>query len=519
MGDIPSSISSSANANAASSLPNLSNATGEMSGGRTLDKLESLTDDLRYDQAIAAVTTLIHKLDLSPRERSGLDTEINHLHSVLHKLEHQVIHIAVFGMVGRGKSSLLNALVGQAIFQTGPLHGVTRQAESILWKPDEVENLKAEVPDASDQSPGQLPGQSPGQTILRASLTGMNNSRVELIDTPGIDEVGGEQRQAIAQKIARQADLILFVIAGDLTQLEHTALSELHQAGKPILLVFNKTDQYSPSDREQIMTTIREDRLAGLVPAENMLTAAAAPLVTQAVRQTDGTLKTSRSRGVADVSHLKLKILEILQREGKALVALNTLLYADEINEQVVAQKLKLRDRAADDTIWKTVMTKAVAVALNPITVIDLLSGAVIDVALIIALARVYGLEMTQHGAAQLLQKIAVAMGGLTASELVISFGLSGLKSLLAAASIPTGGLAATPYVSVALTQAAVSGVSTYAIAQVTKTYLANGATWGDDSPKAVVADILSDLDEASIMSQIRSELTAKLDLKSHWQQ
>ena len=459
---------------------------------------ERLTDDLRYQQAIAAVSSLIDHLDLSPREQVGLETEIHHLHGVLKKLETQVVHIAVFGMVGRGKSSLLNALVGQPIFQTGPLHGVTQQAESILWQSD------AESSEAVD-------------SIYRATLAGQQASKVELIDTPGIDEVGGDRRQAIAQKVARQADLILFVIAGDLTQLEHTALRELHQAGKPILLVFNKTDQYAEGDRAQILKTLQSERLTDLLPSDHLVTAAAAPIVKKATRSANGTLQMQIEREQPNVTELKLKILEILQREGKALVALNTLLYADEINEQVVAQKLLVRDRAADDTIWKTVLTKSVAVALNPITVVDLLSGAAIDVALIVVLARLYGLEMTQKGAAQLLKKIAFAMGGLTASELVVSFGLSGLKSALAAAAIPTGGLTATPYVSVALTQAAVSGVSTYAIAQVTKTYLANGATWGDQSPKAVVAKIVSEIDEDSIMSQIRSELSTRLDLKSHW--
>ncbi len=478
-----------------SSQPSNTETSSQRSQG--LEEFGQITSDLHYQQAIAAVTTLINKLDLSPREQASLETEIHHLHSVLHKLENQVVHIAVFGMVGRGKSSLLNALVGQPIFQTGPLHGVTQQAESVAWAA-EADDL------ASD--------------VYRAVLSSQQASRVELIDTPGIDEVDGEARQAIAQKIAHQADLILFVIAGDLTQLEYTALSELRRAGKPILLVLNKVDQYPAFDREQILTTLRQDRLADLLPSGNLVAAAAAPLITQAARAADGTLTTQTERGTPDVSALKLKILEILQREGKALVALNTLLYADEINQQVVAEKLAVRDRAADDTIWKTVITKSIAVALNPITVIDLLSGAAIDIALIMALARLYGLQMTQQGAAQLLQKIALAMGGLTASELVISFGLSGLKSVLAAAALPTGGLTATPYVSVALTQAAVSGVSTYAIAQVTKTYLANGATWGTGSPKAVVADILSDLDEDSIMSQIRSELTARLDLKAHWQ-
>lgn len=454
-----------------------------------------MTADANYTQAIASITTLIQKLDLSERERAGLKTELGHLHSVLDKLKNEVIHIAVFGMVGRGKSSLLNALIGQPIFRTGPLHGVTQQAEGIEWTTAQDAN------------------------VYTASAQERQLSRVELIDTPGIDEVNGDERQAIARKIARQADLILFVIAGDLTQLELDALTELHQANKPLLVVLNKLDHYTPQDREQILTTLAQDRLARLIPPSNIVTAAAAPLIKKATKDQNGHLTLQTERGKPDISSLKLKVLEILHKEGKALVALNTLLYADEISEQVVAQKLALRDRAADDTIWKTTLTKSVAVALNPITVVDLAGGAAIDIALIITLAQLYGLEMTQRGAAKLLGEIALAMGGLTVSELAISFGLSGLKSALAAASLPTGGLTATPYVSVALTQAAVSGVSTYAIAQVTKAYLANGATWGKESPKAIVTQILESLDEDSIMSQIRNELSSKLDLKSHWKQ
>lgn len=472
-------------------------------------------EDPRYEQALATIAQLLQKLDLSPREEAALANEIHHLKRVLHKLEHQVIQIAVFGMVGRGKSSLLNALVGQPIFHTGPLHGVTRQAEGVHWQIERSVDLFAEPPNESVLA--SKASAAADHRVYRASLSGQRDSRIELIDTPGIDEVGGEARQAIAQRVARQADLILFVIAGDLTQLEFTALQELHRAAKPILLVLNKADQFSPSDRQQILETLKGERLAGLLPPEHILIAAADPKVTQAVRRADGTITTHTERGLPDVGELKLKILDILQREGKALVALNTLLYADDINQQVVAQKLALRDRAADEAIWKTVLTKAVAVALNPLTMVDLLGGAAIDLALIVTLARLYGLEMTQTGAAQLLRTIGLATGGLGISELVVNFGLSSLKGLLAAATLPTGGLTATPYLSVALTQAAVSGVSTYAIAQVTKTYLANGATWGDESPKAVVARILSELDEASIMAQIRSELSSKLDLKAHF--
>jgi hypothetical protein len=82
--------------------------------------------------------------------------------------------------------------------------------------------------------------------------------------------------------------------------------------------------------------------------------------------------------------------------------------------------------------------------------------------------------------------------------------------------SIPaTGGISLLPYTSIALTQAGVAGVSCYAIGQVTKTYLANGATWGPDGPKAVVSSILDSLDETSILNRIKGELGAKLGVEN----
>ena len=62
-----------------------------------------------------------------------------------------------------------------------------------------------------------------------------------------------------------------------------------------------------------------------------------------------------------------------------------------------------------------------------------------------------------------------------------------------------------------AIAQGGVAGVSSYAIGQVTKTYLANGASWGETSPKTVVSKILDSLDERSILHRIKSELKAKL--------
>jgi GTP-binding protein Era len=458
---------------------------------QTLVNFAAIQGELNYKQARDAIRDLVTNFDLTPQEQAGLESEIEDLTHLLNKLEHTCIQIAAFGMVGRGKSSVLNALLGQPVFETGVLHGVTRDSQYANWRVEDT-----------------------AQDILRVALPSIGNSQIQLIDTPGIDEVDGETREVLALTVAKQADLILFIIAGDMTKVEYQALSQLREVGKPMLLVFNKIDQYPETDRLAIYRKIRDERVRQLLSPAEIVMVAASPLVASAVRRADGSIAIQRRSGKPQIDDLKLKILEILHREGKSLVALNTMLYANDVNEQLVHRKMTIRDESANQIIWKAVMTKAIAIALNPVTVVDILTGTIIDVVMILTLSRLYGISMTQQGALGLLQKIAISMGGLSASELVATLGLSSLKSLLGISAPATGGVSLAPYLSVALTQAGVAGVSSYAIGQVTKTYLANGASWGPDGPKAVVTRILSSLDETSILNRIKGELEAKVDVR-----
>ncbi len=460
---------------------------------QTIQGLDTIQADLSYQHAQASLSTLVNKLDLTDRERSGLETEIEQLQTMLQKLEQQVVHIAVFGMVSRGKSSLLNALVGQPIFATGPLHGVTRTQQQVSW------NI------------APLSSKLDSDNILRVSLSGVGKSRIELMDTPGIDEIDGQVREKMAREVAKQADLILFVVAGDITRVEYEALAELRDASKPILLVFNKIDQYPEADRLEIYQKIRDDRVRSLLSPNEIVMAAAAPLVAVPKQRTDGSWSAELVTGPPQIDDLKLKILEILDREGKALIALNTLLYADDINEQLLERKLTIRDEQANQVIWQSVITKALAIALNPVTLLDIISSATIDVALILTLSKLYGISMTQRDAVGLLRNIAIAMGGIGISELLTTFGLSSLKGALSLAAPVTGGTSLLPYVSVAIAQAAVAGGSSYGIGQITKRYLANGASWGPNSPKVVVQEILASMDQSYILNRIKEELKGKM--------
>ncbi len=472
--------------------PHNQNPAPQHQGSQSLDEamfdFGQIEAELNYKKAQDSLRELVRNLDLTPHEKSGLESQIQDLTDFLDKLENSVIQIAVFGMVGRGKSSVLNALLGKPVFVTGALHGVTRENQLAEWG---LTNEKLENFD----------------------LSRVGDAQIQVIDTPGIDEVEGEMRELLAHEIAQRADLILFVIAGDMTQVEYDALSQLREVGKPLLLVFNKIDQYPEVDRLAIYHKIRDERVYQLLTPEEIVMVAASPIVTQAVRRADGSLSYQRHAGIPQVAELKLKILEILHREGKSLVALNTMLFATDVNDRLVDRKMTIRETSANGVIWKGVMSKSLAIALNPVTALDILTGAIIDVTMILTLSKLYGIPMTQSGAVSLLQKIVVSMTGISASEVLASLGLGSLKSLFSITIPLTGGGTIAPYLSVAITQAAITGVATYAIGQVTKLYLSNGASWGPDSPKTVVSQILASLDEKSILHRIKAELKAKISI------
>ncbi|WP_297040561.1 YcjF family protein [Thermosynechococcus sp. OHK43] len=231
----------------------------------------------------------------------------------------------------------------------------------------------------------------------------------------------------------------------------------------------------------------------------------------QVQRDSQGRLQVKMTVGAPQVEPLKRKILEVLEREGKALIALNSMLFANRVSEELARYKLELRDQEANHLIWKGAVAKALAIALNPVTVLDMVSSAVIDLTTIQLLSRLYDIELTEAGAKELLQTIALAMGSISLGEFAVNLGLSSLKGLLGLATPMSGGLSLGPYLSVAMTQAGIAGFSSYTMGQVAKTYFANGAGWGAAGPKTVVQQILSQLDQRHILNRLKLEIQEQL--------
>lgn len=448
--------------------------------------------EIILDKVKTSLAEVVASLDLDPSDRAKFADPIREIEATIEKMERGVIHIAIFGMVSRGKSALLNALIGREVFEVGPTHGTTREKQSVRWAP------KRE--DIGDQQ------------IQTFQTSDKDGPTVELIDTPGLNEIHGEVRARLAETIARRADLLLFVVSGDMLRPELEALAQLREANKPIILVFNMIDLYPNADRQKIYDKIRSDRVRELVKPEDVVLAAARPRPVKVItRSADGTMVEQWETAEPLIAPLKLKILEVLEREGQALAALNSMLFLNDVSEKIVARRMELRDEAAESLIWKFTVAKAATVACIPVAVVDVAGGISIDITMVFALARLYGVPMTRVGVGKLVIEVGKMAGLFTATEVGTHFLIGAAKTFFAATSLLSGGATVAAYASVAPIQAFAAGFGSRVIGEATKIYLRNGASWGPAGPKTVVRHILDSLDRESIMSRIRDELKGKL--------
>ncbi|MCL6432724.1 MAG: GTP-binding protein [Leptolyngbyaceae cyanobacterium HOT.MB2.61] len=433
--------------------------------------------------------------------KEPLQRDMEQLSTTLNKLENRVIRISVFGLVSRGKSAVLNALIGQNVLPTGPLNGVTRTPQVVSWS----SFGKGASTDLSNSLSLYSSGSSPLQ--------------VELIDTPGLDEIDGQTRAQMAEDVARQSDLILFVVAGDITRTEYQAICNLRQSQKPLLLVFNKIDLYPEQTRQMIYQNLQRlaARSRSSEPVQNLLSAdeivlvAADPAPLQVrVERPDGQVFYEWETPPVQIDALKQKILEIIQREGKTLMALNALVQAREAESRLASEILELRQPEAEALIWRYARYKAIAIALNPIAVLDLVGGAFSDLAMIRALAELYGLPITRHEAGKIWKTILLSSGSLLLSELGSGLVLGMGKSAAAGLDSSTSFSA---YAGIALFQGAIAGYGAYTVGRAAQVYLEQGCSWGPQGASTIIQDILSRLDSHTIIYRLRQELSQELGL------
>jgi GTPase len=436
-----------------------------------------VSEDQHYSDALASVRHAIDQFaGCSAEEKLALRKEIGDLEAMAQKLAAGRVEIVLFGEIDTGKSALINALVGREVAQVDVRGGWTRD----VWHADWAGS---------------------GYCI-----PGLEQSQVVLIDTPGINEVDGQQRAEMARDAAGRADLILFVTDSDLNQLEYAALAELAQSHKPILLVFNKTDNYTAEQRRILLETFAE-RLRGVIEPDQIVETTADPLPREyVIESSDGATRAEFRRPPPNVARLRERILEVLARDGKALVALNGAMYAADRSDRIATMKLRMRDEQATAIIWSYAAMKSVAVALTPLPALDVLGGSAVDATMVVTLAHVYGIPLTWVNARQLIESIVKAAGWVMLGEAATHLAATIFNSLtLGSGKVLT-----------ALPQGAAAGYGSFIVGQAAKYYFEHGASWGGEAPKEVVTRILQATDKKSVLERLQAEIKRKIRINRH---
>ncbi len=335
-------------------------------------------------------------IDLTNYEKSFFNREIISFNQQLFRFKEKKIRIGAYGKSGVGKSSVLNSLLKKNIFKTNIINGTTREIQAEPW-------------------------------ILKdQSLS------IELLDSPGFDFCNIKFPDKVYSYI-NHADLILFIVSGDLNRNELNEISSLIKDGKKIILILNKIDLFNKNDLNEIMRNIKFK-----LPKDLKI-----PII------------------LNNGKNLKNYLTKIINQHGEILLTLNSLQLADKLFLKIKEQRLKRRQKLAQSTIGKFSTIKASTVALNPFILFDVASSFAIDTALINELSKIYGLNLKGESKRTIFKNISINNLYLGVTQVGVNTSFNLIRKVILLTAPFTNGLSLLPYGPIAIIQAAIAVYST----------------------------------------------------------
>ena len=290
------------------------------------------------------------------------------------------IHIALFGEISSGKSSLARALVPDAESETGVLGGTTTQITKFSWQAG-------------------------------------SKDRIVISDMPGFNDAAGEDMQAMRDEATR-AHLVIYLCDADLGRLQHEELARLKDIGKPLLIAMNKSDRYSDAELDQLhehlaaSTAIDRDRIVSVTTGG----------VEQIVhRDPDGSEQILERNRVADVTQLRSRVQKELDQNGELIESLRDSAFLMLVAGKLDEAKIAHRDSQAEELVEKYAK-RAVVGALAAITPgSDLVIQGALATALINELCRLFEVRVRDVEVDRFLRLAGSKMQKMTALTLAIS--------------------------------------------------------------------------------------------------
>ncbi len=221
-----------------------------------------------YTQAKQQVAELVRAGKQVLHEMEEADGE-DRCQDLLVKLAEDRFNLAVVGQFKRGKSSLMNAVIGRDLLPTGLLP-LTSAITALCYGPQERVVLRRKGWSLQPEvALGELveyvtergnPGNEKGLVEARVELPlPFLRGGLYFVDTPGIGS-SRQENTATTYEFLPEADAIVFVtsVEAPLSEAEERFLHDISRHVRKLFVVVNKVDLVAAPEREQMLTYIQE---------------------------------------------------------------------------------------------------------------------------------------------------------------------------------------------------------------------------------------------------------------------
>jgi uncharacterized protein len=223
--------------------------------------------------------------------------------------------------------------------------------------------------------------------------------------------------------------VVLFVVQGDLTQVEWAALQQLHSLCKRVLLLLNKQDRCLPAQAELLLEQIKQ-RVRGMVAVEDVMAIATSPQPFKIRRhQEDGTYQETWETPQPQVEPLLQRMQAVATQEVKQLVLQRAYQQTVAVDATIQGELNQIRRNRMLPLIERYQWIAAGTAFANPLSSLDMVATAAITGKMIQELAKAYQIQLSLDRATEIagiLAKTLIQMGLVEASSQMISVVLKG---------------------------------------------------------------------------------------------
>lgn len=266
------------------------------------------------------------------------------------KVASGVLDVVVIGQFKRGKSSLINALVGKDILPTGvlPLTSIVTVLEHGEDKVDITYNdgrsRTTTFPELANYNTEE---RNPENKRGVKSIVAFSNlpdlpENIRVIDTPGIDSTN-EHNSTTTREYLPNADVALLVLSAEqpLSAPELAFLKQSEAYFSKILVIVNKLDLVSATELPKIESYIRRT-LEKAFPQSNFQLIALSAKTREGVKSLRSVIEknVSRDQQSLSIASAKIKMARLIENEKRVMQMRLSFLREDEVSRLEKAQRL-----------------------------------------------------------------------------------------------------------------------------------------------------------------------------------